>query len=245
MNKWLDLSTSDKIISVIIITVGVAAILTILGIFAKIFSVEKVSKNGVEFGSLSKKKPQKEERPTLMRHRFFQLMDMIKMDGYLMRNSPDSDKKIINIVFLKDCLFYTINKGLKEFFKNMEETEGKELYMLPSVILTLMDNYAEKAKSIKITLENGVTIYGVPNCYMGRFNSWNYEHHKVLMESIHDVLSDAFYTDWYIKSVACLDYLYNCYVLTIYDANRTLGQLNGNLETELELMIESQKKAQE
>ena len=240
METWLAMSIQDKITSILLLCLGLSIILGIIGGFSRIFKVEidKVGKDGLHFAS----KKGKNERQELLKHRFFQLMDMVKMDGYIMRTSPDTDKKRINIAFLRDCMFYTMNKGLKDFFKTMESTEGKELYMLPSVILSLMNEYADKAKTIKILLNDNVVIYGVPTCYIGRFNSWNYEHHKVLMESIQDVISDAFYVDWYMKCVACLDYLYNCYALTIYDANRTLGQLNGNLEAEIQLIVNSQKK---
>lgn len=243
MQTWLNLTTQDKIISMVLLCLGVSLVFVIIGIFAKFFSVEKVSKEGIQFSSNKKDKNKKEDetttgakRPTLLEHRFFQLMDLVKMEGYIMSDTPDTDKKTINIVFLQKCLFYVINKGIKEFFKEMEATEGATLYMLPSTILTLMNEYTEKASNIKIDLKDGTTIYGVPNCYISRFNSWNYEPHKVLMESIQDVISDAFYTDWYMKCVASLDYLYNCYALTIYNANRTLGQLNGNLEAEIELI---------
>ena len=240
MTVWLEMSVGDKIISIVLLCLGLALILAIIGVFAKVFSIVKVGKDGVEFKS--KKKDGGNSRPTLLKHRFFQLMDTVKIDGFIMPDSPDTDKKIINVTFLRDCLFASIEKSMKDFFRTMENTKGKELYMLPSVLLSTMSEYADKAKSMRIILNNSVVIYGVPTCYIGRFNSWNYEHHRVLMESIQDVISDAFYSDWYMKCVACLDYLYNCYVLTIYDANRTLGQLNGNLEAEIGLMVENQQK---
>lgn len=242
MGAWLALSTSDKIISMMLLCLGLAIILMTIGFFAKLFGMEKISKDGVQFTKEDKSKDDK--KPTLLKHRFFQLMDTVRMNGYIMSDRPDSNKKIISIVFLQQCLFYTINKGMKEFFKKMEETQGETLYMLPSTILKLMNDYADKARTINVVLCDGTIIHGIPDCFISRFNEWNHEHHKVLMESIQDVISDAFYSDWYMKCVACLDYLYNCYALTVYDANRTLGQLNGNLEAEIELLRQMNQQVQ-
>lgn len=240
MQTWLTMSTLDKTVTMVLLVIGVAVFLVILGLFARAFNLEKISRDGIQFGKGGKESNREKgnssnvsKRPTLLKHRFFQLMDIIKMDGYIRCETPNEDKKIINVTFLQKCLFYVVNKGIKDFFKEMEATNGETLYMLPSTILKLMAEYTEKARTIKLTLKDGTVLYGIPDCYISRFNAWNYEHNQVLMESIQDVISDEFYTDWYMKCVACLDYLYNCYALTVYDANRTLGQLNGNLEAEI------------
>lgn len=246
MEEWLLMTTGEKIATIGILLMGVVGLLTVIGLFIYFLlknRIKKIGKEGIEFNigdndfnleeQIGNNISDSIEEQNLLKHRFFSLMDMAKMDGYLMPDAIDSDKTRINLIFLKKCLFPTLNTGIKEFMIKMTETKGETLYMLPSYLIKLAEEYSKKSEDIKIELTNNVVIYGVPDCYTSKFNYWQAERFNVLLESISDIIVSSFYNTWYLKCVACLDYLHFSSSLTIYDADRTLDQLNGNLEAEI------------
>lgn len=247
MEEWLLMTMGEKIATVGILLMGVVGLLAVIGIFIYFLiknKIKKIGKDGIEFNTDKGEYYLEEqignninssiEEQNLLKHRFFSLMDMVKMDGYLMPDAIDSDKTRINLTFLKKCFFPTFNTRIKEFMIKMTETKGETLYMLPSYLIKLIEEYSKKAEDIKIDLLDGIVIYGVPDCYINKFKYWQAERFNVLLESISDIIVSSFYNTWYLKCVACLDYLHFSSSLTIYDADRTLNQLNGNLEAEIE-----------
>lgn len=176
--------------------------------------------------------------PSLKHHRFFKLMEAAKNPAFLLTNGgPITAKEVINLAFLRDCKFKVFREGIFDFVSDLERHEGDGIGKLPGVINDLVEKYERMSRTIEIMLPNGRVLCGVPKCYMQKFNSWHHPHTRLCLDGINGVLSDRIYPDWWTRTAAALEYLYMAFEMTREDANRTLAQLNGDLDREIAEML--------
>lgn len=65
---------------------------------------------------------------------------------------------------------------------------------------------------------------------MSKYNHWNYDREKEIMDRIGEVCGSAFYPDTYTKAVTVLDSFLFAMNDTVSDANKTLNSINGDLK---------------
>lgn len=236
-NEWLLLPTITKLWDIIMFSCFIAFILGAIGAFIIIIRPKKLSYNGnsIEFDT---EKKEIEDDWSLFNHKFFRILEAQKNSNSFYFTNIVTNKDCVNIVFLRDCKFRIMQEEMFSFIKEATRTEGKNLDTLPTFINHIIDTYEEVSKSIRIELTNGTIIYGVPNCYINKFNNWHSEHIKICIEGINSVISDKLYTNWKFKASTLLEHLYFIIQLTLLDAQRTLSQLNGDLDKEIEEKLE-------
>lgn len=210
LESWLSLTIADKIVSVILVWLSVCVFFIALGLFITKLKLKpkKISKDSVEFAdnNVENKDLEEKKEKNLMKHRFFILMDTLKVDGYIMHDVGDCDKKRISIAFLKECMFKTVNEEIKNYIKELEESGGEAIRNMVTLIPKITDLVHEKSKLIKIELTDGIVIQGVPQIYIDKFNGWHYHHNKLLLDNIQSILTDTFIQIGLIRLV--LDYLH-------------------------------------
>lgn len=179
------------------------------------------------------------QRPSLIHHRLFHLLRNAMSPGFVMNAPPEecTEKWAINSTFIKDCKVKVFYDGLYEYFADLEKHEGSGLSRLPDKINNLIDEYEHEARRTPIELPGGQIIIGVPSCYMKKFNNWHTPHVKLCLSGITDALDSRFYPDWWIRATVCLEYIAMAFDLTFEDAEKTLCQLNGDLEREIAEMV--------
>lgn len=236
MNEWLNLSTSQKIIDIVLLIIFLAFMLGLVAFFIKFTKAKKISKSGIEFSSTEEKNKNNSNNINFLNHRFFKLMILIQTKGYILENCSNlnMDKHIINVEFLQKCYFKTIYEEMKNFFIEIKNANGEKIYTLPEIIRDIPTKIYDKSSLLRITLNDGSIINGVPEIYTIKFDKWNRKYILSLVENISDIIADSFHKDWQSKCVAFLDSLYLCSIITINDAERTLEYLNGNLDKEIE-----------
>jgi len=260
---WLTLPLQSQLASVMLIAGIISFTLIALVLFVKAIKPVEVTatSKGVKvsfFSKLLKSKKKKEEtakkgasRLSLTTHKFFKLLRNVQTEGFLQLDNhyPPLPKEIINLTFLKDCKFKVFQEGMTKFVEEVEglksdDEKEERVQHIPSVISDLISKYAEIAESIRIELDEGRVIYGVPSTYIAKFNKWHSDHVTMCLRAINSVLGDKLYEDWFAELRACLDFLYIAFELTLQDANKTLNDLNGDLDEEIAeiLRYQSSKK---
>lgn len=189
-------------------------------------------------------KPVEPERPSLLHHRLFHILRNAQSPGFILCSTygDSSPKCAINTAFVRDCKVKIFYDGLQEFFTNIEENDGGGLSKLPEKISALIDDYERAARRITIELPGGQLIVGVPNCYMRKFNNWHTPHVKLCLSGITEALDSRFYPDWWTRATVCMEYIAMAFDLTFEDAERTLGQLNGDLDREISEIIAGRRE---
>lgn len=245
MEEWLYLSNTQKMIDIFLVLLFFGIVLTFVAFFIKFTKAKKISKSGIEFEEeLKENKDVKEIENTnsnnvynnnidLLHHRFFKLMILTQTKGYLLRGE-DTDKHRINTEFLQNCFFLAFYEEVKTFFENVQANNGENLYRLTNVIKDIVIKANSKARLLNVELTDGSIIRGIPEIYLTKFAKWNNKYILAISDSLCDILSDSFHSNWVSKSIASLDSLYLCCSIIINDAERTLEYLNGNLEKEIE-----------
>lgn len=178
-------------------------------------------------------------RPSLVHHRLFNLLRNAMTPGFIMHINSEhcSEKQAINSTFVKDCKVKVFYDGLYEFFIDLEKHAGAGLSRLPDKITDLIEDYEREAARMPIELPGGRIIIGVPSSYMRKFNNWHTPHVKLCLSGITDALASRFYPDWWTRATVCMEYIAMAFDLTFEDAEKTLCQLNGDLEREISEMV--------
>lgn len=237
LNEWILLPTLTKLWDIIMFSAFIAFILGAIGIFISIIRPKKItSKNlSMEFDNQQQKEEcEDEEVWSLFNHKFFRTLESQKNTSTYYHTTIITNKDAVNISFLRDCVFRILHEEIYSFIKEAEKTNGKNLNTLPVFMNHIIDTYEEYSKTIKIELPNGKIIFGVPLSYINKFNNWNSDHVKVCLENIDSVISDKLYTNWKYKASTLLEHLYILVKLILLDASKTLKQLNGDLDKEVE-----------
>jgi hypothetical protein len=225
--------------------VGSAAFIIFIG--AIVFGFKRVGKLRVKVGDKEAEYDPSEEknadggggRPSLIHHRLFHVLRNAMSPGFVMNAPPEecTAKWAINSTFIKDCKVKVFYDGLFEYFTDLEKHDGSGLSRLPDKISNLIDEYENEARRVPIELPGGRIIVGVPSCYMKKFNVWHTPHVKLCLSGITDALDSRFYPDWWTRATVCLEYIAMAFDLTFEDAEKTLCQLNGDLEREIAEMM--------
>lgn len=175
------------------------------------------------------------EWPSLLHHRFFKLMARAETPHFF-RSGEDGAKDRINEAFLA-LKFRTFRRGIKEFVKTLEESDGARIGTLAEQIVALVKEYEREATRLEIELPGGEVLCGVPRCYLAKFGRWHAPHESMAIDNINDVLADRLFPCWQARCSSALDYLHMAFQLTVEDGQKTLPQLNGDLDREILEML--------
>lgn len=181
-------------------------------------------------------------RKSILTHNIF-----LKKDSYLATiraMGGPSPKDCVNRAFLLDCKFESIYNHLERFTKNVVATDGAELENFPKVLYHIIQDYGNKARSLEIRIGDRI-VCGVPRSYIVKFDKWHSPHVKILMDGIDKRLRDSYYYDWWTTATSCLDLLDIILQLTIEDAGLALGEINGELDREIQTMLCRDEPAKE
>jgi hypothetical protein len=125
-------------------------------------------------------------------------------------------KKNVISKFLK-IKFSTFDKNFSEFIK--DETNFQNATKLENLMLNCINIYEQEALQ-----------KGVPMLFLEKFRKWNEKHTEITFTSIRSICESKFYSSTYEKTAAVLDILLFSFRLTIVDAEKTINELNGELE---------------
>lgn len=160
----------------------------------------------------------KNNRKKLEKHHFFTSISYwinIEINNLPIENL--SKKKVI-CLFLK-TKYNIFSKNIKRFINstnnNCEEIEN-----------ILIKSFKE--------CEDIARSEGIPDIFIDKFRVWDYEHTKILIDSIESIINSKFYSTFEEKIAAILDIMIFSFRLTLVDAEKTINELNGDLEKALE-----------
>jgi hypothetical protein len=71
---------------------------------------------------------------------------------------------------------------------------------------------------------------GVPSIFLDKFRKWHEIHTTITFDAIRSVCDSKFYDSEYERTAAVLDILLFSFRLTIVDAEKSINELNGQLE---------------
>jgi hypothetical protein len=244
INSWISSPFLSRLADLFLIFLTIAFVLGLFTLFIKFTKITRIfgPKNiGVELLNADDLKKLKDKEWSLLDHKLFKFLERYRYTSFLKMSSTEqyTIKDAINNTFLRDCKFKIIGEILFYFIKDLEKTSGKDIEEFPSVINRIVETYEQLAKKILIELPNGKKIYGVPDCYINKFNYWHSDHIKLCLDGIYSVLAEKVY-DWKIKAAFCLEYIYVCLQLTLDDAKKTLSNLNGDLDKEISEKVKEQ-----
>lgn len=151
----------------------------------------------------------------LKKHQFFSLMRYwlnVEIDLLPITNPI---KKRVVIKFLK-IMFLTFEKNLINYITNMEKFDSKVLEKL------YLDSIVE--------YEEAAIHKFIPLVFVCKFREWHSTHVEIAFEAIRSIGESTFYDSSYEKAAATLDILLFVFRLTIVDAEKTINDLNGELE---------------
>jgi hypothetical protein len=160
----------------------------------------------------------------LEQHPFFSTVNYwinIEIDNL---NITNIAKRNVVRAFLK-LKFTVFNDRLKEYIRNNvqdEEICTDGTLCIGNLVVDCLKEYEDKART-----------KGVPDIFIDKFRQWHDPHTDITFESIRSVCESKFYTTNVEKIAAVLDILLYSFRMTIIDAERTINQLNGELEAAL------------
>jgi len=158
------------------------------------------------------------KRKKLERHHFFTTISYwinIEIDNLPIKN--ECKKKVI-------CLFLKIKYNI--FSKNIKKiiaSESTNCQDLEDIIIASFNECEVKARS-----------EGIPDIFINKFRIWDHDHTKILIDSVDSIIRSNFYSTFEEKVAAILDLMIFSFRLTLVDAEKTINELNGELEKALE-----------
>ena len=151
----------------------------------------------------------------LKKHQFFLLMHYwinVEIDNLPITNEL---KKRVVIKFLK-IKFSIFEKNFLNFIANINTTDDPDLEKI------FLDSIMECE-------ETAIHKY-IPELFIEKFRQWHSSHISITFEAIRSINESTFYDSSYEKVAATLDILLFTFRLTIVDAEKTINELNGELE---------------
>lgn len=154
----------------------------------------------------------------LENHRFFSTMNYwinIEID-----NLPITNKMKKNVVtkFLK----IKFNVFLNNFKNFVNEVENGNYDSSRSVELILVDSIKE--------FEFEARRQQIPDLFIEKYRKWDNTHTQITYDAIKSIIESKYYTTMDEQVAAILDILLFSFRLTIVDAEKTINDLNGELE---------------
>lgn len=128
-----------------------------------------------------------------------------------------------DIIFKKFLLikFKVFSKNFKEAlkvnFKNLDDSE------LRNILITNLFN------SIK-EYENQCNVIGIPCMVVTKFSKWHSPHIEMVMNAVNYITTSSFYHSQEEKLAIIFQYYITGFNQTIIDAEKTLHELNGELD---------------
>lgn len=189
-------------------------------------------------------------------HPVFHTLKRFMNRGFEFGSAEDQQEKLyITHIFLEECMSVVFYEKLLTWIQSIEDAratgknglEREDHCMrltrgITDDIYLWIVEYNEKAKSIKIELPGGQTIYGIPEVFINKFDMWHQVHIETVIEKIRDVVYSDFYKTWQLKLLMILDHLDSVFLMTYQDARRTIAGLNGELEQEIEDKIQRERR---
>lgn len=159
------------------------------------------------------------KKKKLDKHQFFNTIDYwvnIEINNLPIVNPL---KKRVVCTFLK-IKYSTFSKKIREFINNL--TLEEENMDLETLIIDCLKEYEDNSRSA-----------GIPDMFIDKFRIWNSSHTQILIDSVQSICASKFYDSFEEKIVAILDILTFSFRITLVDAERTINDLNGELEKTL------------
>jgi hypothetical protein len=174
-------------------------------------------------------KSNKEKLPELNKHHVFTRLEVLKNHISVNFSVQNKGKELV----FKELL----NNNLDIWKENL-----KELADILDTNCESMDNVAFQ-NTILNQFEKGLVSFSsfyqtesytndeqeVLKIVMKKFNKWNYKRVDSFRDTLMIVCTTQFYLDKKVKSAVIFDMYISFFVDTIYDAENTLGELNGDL----------------
>lgn len=273
LNTWLKLSTSDRILNILLLIAfatflgyGLVKLLKALkrqGIapaFEKTkggFKVEVAPEAPLFSPSLGPGEksnaalynpPAPKKVPFNQHTVFFTLKKFMERGVEFETAGMNPNKAKITAVFLEECMSKTFYERLRDWVCKLEEMGEddrpsasqyciEEIYTISDKIYQWIDEYNQRARGLRIDLPDGRSISGVPEVFLRKFDSWHEVHVETILYKIRQILYSEFYLTWQLKLILILDHLDTVFMLTEYDARKTIADLNGDLDREIEAKI--------
>jgi hypothetical protein len=156
------------------------------------------------------------KRKSLEQHQFFTTMNYwinVEID-----NIPVQNRLKRNVVrcFLK-IQFTTFYDNFKKLINDSENFKVKNSF--ENIMIECIKQYEEEALN-----------KGVPSIFLDKFRKWHEIHTTITFDAIRSVCDSKFYDSEYERTAAVLDILLFSFRLTIVDAEKSINELNGQLE---------------
>jgi hypothetical protein len=232
MEAWLALTLGTKIIDILIIIGAIALILFLIAIFIKFVGFKNLKVGEVELSNNPEETDPKKiinENKNLFDHRFFDLIEAKKAIYLYTNKSEITDKEIINMVFLQQALLKCLDDDMYKYIRELEKSDGLVLDSFLQVLNKSINGSKELAKTLKIELNDGSILMGIPEVYISKLMAWSNNHLGFCYDGIQAVINDQFYDSWKNKAFVCMEYLCILLQLLCDDAQLTLSSLNGDL----------------
>jgi hypothetical protein len=155
----------------------------------------------------------------LCNHPFFTSMNYwinIEINNLQIQNKL---KKNVATVFLK-LQFKLFVSNLKCFIE--DENNCNNLSTVEQIIIDAINECDERAKNL-----------GIPRIFVDKFRKWNHQHTEIAFNAVSSICESKIYSTDAEKMAAILDILLAVFKLTIVDIEKTIGELNGELEKAL------------
>lgn len=153
----------------------------------------------------------------LKNHQFFSTMNFwVSVQIDILPIQSRMKKNVIS-KFLK-IKFEVFEKKVREYITTLECSDDCVLNFE-----TIMVDCLKEAD--ELALQNSI-----PTIFLEKFKRWDEQHSGITFNSISDICNSKFYTSNYEKTNAILDILLFSFRLTIIDAEKTISEMNGDLE---------------
>jgi len=160
----------------------------------------------------------RKESKKLLSHPIFKKMEYwkcVQINHIEITNIP---KRNMIRVFLK---LY-----IKQFQTVLNEFIMDEMYKTPETIIPLYLDTLSK-------IEQSSLLQCIPSIFLNKYNELEKDHLNSIYSDIENIMSSSFYQSYMDKSTAILDVFMYHFVFIILNSEKSLNQLNGQMETVL------------
>ncbi len=113
---------------------------------------------------------------------------------------------------------------IKQFQIILNEFVTSEMYKIPETIIPLYLDTLNKIEQLS-------SLQCIPSIFLDKYNELEKDHLNSIYSDIENIISSGFYKSYMDKSTAILDVFMYHFVFIILNSEKSLNQLNGQMES--------------
>jgi len=164
----------------------------------------------------------KKEQSDLNEHIFFSNINYWVNIGIDKIPITNPIKKRVVSKFLK-IKFLSYDKHLKDFIKKtVNTTKECDIVEIQNLLIEIVKDY-----------EDEINKKGIPDIFIEKFKKIHENNLQIIFDAIGSICTSKFYESLYEKMAAILDILLFSFRVTFTDVEKTVNELNGEIESVL------------